>query len=391
MLERLDATCCTHLLELPFVETSRDGIVVHDAVREAVAGILRSTNPVQHRQYRRAAWRELRSEVREAPPADLWRYTADMLYLIDNPVVREAFFPSPALSRSRSSRRARATPRRWRRSRRTTKARLQRRLLDRWWEEAPETFSVSRDRDGVVVGLLLLLADDRTYGRRACPIRSSTPGRSICATIRCRRGSRCSAFAAGSTRSVVSSRARRRPRPGSTSSAPTWRCGRRCGGSTSSSRTCRPTGRSSSGSASARSRTRASSSTASTYTTVVLDFGPGSVDGWLAGLVAAELGLDDEPGFDEDARELLVSGERVSLTPLEFGLFVASPEPRGQDGLARRAAARGLGHRVHRRQQRRRRRRALAARQARRRRCRFVETVRGSGYRLRADWRAQLR
>ena len=31
------------------------------------------------------------------------------------------------------------------------------------------------------------------------------------------------------------------------------------------------------------------------YTTVVLDFGPGSVDGWLAELVAGELGVGDEP------------------------------------------------------------------------------------------------
>ena len=36
----------------------------------------------------------------------------------------------------------------------------------------------------------------------------------------------------------------------------------------------------------------------------MLDFGPASVDGWLAGLVAAELGLEDEPGLDDDAREL---------------------------------------------------------------------------------------
>jgi len=31
--------------------------------------------------------------------SDLWRYTADMLYLIANPVVREAFFPSGLLFR----------------------------------------------------------------------------------------------------------------------------------------------------------------------------------------------------------------------------------------------------------------------------------------------------
>ena len=57
------------------------------------------------------------------------------------------------------------------------------------------------------------------------------------------------------------------------------------------------------------------------FASVVLDFGPGSVDGWLAGLIAVELGVDSEPSIDAAARELAVQGESVRLTPLEFGLF----------------------------------------------------------------------
>ena len=57
------------------------------------------------------------------------------------------------------------------------------------------------------------------------------------------------------------------------------------------------------------------------YSTVVLDFGAGSVDGWLSSLVAAELGVADEPELDAGARELMVQGRLVSLTPLELGLF----------------------------------------------------------------------
>ena len=56
-----------------------------------------------------------------------------------------------------------------------------------------------------------------------------------------------------------------------------------------------------------------------TYTSVVLDFGPGSVDGWLAGLIAAELGVEREPAIDAAAREVFLHGKRVRLTPLEFG------------------------------------------------------------------------
>ena len=50
--------------------------------------------------------------------------------------------------------------------------------------------------------------------------------------------------------------------------------------------------------------------------------GPGSVDGWLAGLVAAELGIErDDDLLDVDAHELVLDGRRVALTQLEFGVM----------------------------------------------------------------------
>jgi Transcriptional regulatory protein, C terminal len=125
------------------------------------------------------------------------------------------------------------------------------------------------------------------------------------------------------------------------------------------------------------------------YTSVGLDFGPGSVDGWLASLVAAELGVGDEPALDEDARELSVQGALVALTPLEFALFRHLREREGRTisrpELLREvwgtdftggsnvvdAVVRSLRHKL-----------GPAAV--------VVETVRGSGYRLRPDWRAHL-
>ncbi len=58
------------------------------------------------------------------------------------------------------------------------------------------------------------------------------------------------------------------------------------------------------------------------FQTAMLDMGPGSVDGWLTGLVAAELGVrEDETGIvDVGARELVLNGKRVGLTKLEFEL-----------------------------------------------------------------------
>jgi hypothetical protein len=54
------------------------------------------------------------------------------------------------------------------------------------------------------------------------------------------------------------------------------------------------------------------------YVLTFLDMGPGSVDGWLAGLVAAELGIERTELLDVDAHELALDGRRVPLTQLEF-------------------------------------------------------------------------
>jgi len=52
---------------------------------------------------------------------------------------------------------------------------------------------------------------------------------------------------------------------------------------------------------------------------MVLDMGPGSVDGWLAGLVANELSVAE-----------VVDEQRVSLTPLEFMVIQYLMDREGQ-------------------------------------------------------------
>src|SRR4029079_15273633 len=84
------------LQALPFAQVGPDGLLVEDAVREATAALLRATDPVRYRLHRVAAWRQLRRELRDAAPADFWRYTADMLHFVEHPVVRDAFFPAGA-------------------------------------------------------------------------------------------------------------------------------------------------------------------------------------------------------------------------------------------------------------------------------------------------------
>src|SRR5262249_48026734 len=143
------------LARLPFVTLDRDGLHVHDTVRETIASAVQSADPSRYRTLCRAAWRQLRSEVHEAGPAELWRYTADILYLLQNPVVRSAFFPpdphSLAVEPARPTEEAalfaiiaahkgpQATA--W---------------LKRWWEALPEAFFAVRNAAGVVTGLYVL-------------------------------------------------------------------------------------------------------------------------------------------------------------------------------------------------------------------------------------------
>ena len=82
------------LQALPFVETATDGLCVHETVRAAIAASLCALDPERHQALRRAAWTCLRAEVAGAARAQRWRYMADLLYLVDRPQVREAFFPS---------------------------------------------------------------------------------------------------------------------------------------------------------------------------------------------------------------------------------------------------------------------------------------------------------
>ena len=56
---------------------------------------------------------------------------------------------------------------------------------------------------------------------------------------------------------------------------------------------------------------------------LMLDFGPGSVDGWLSQLVAVSVAEGRDPAVRLDAagRDLFVDGQRVALTALEFELM----------------------------------------------------------------------
>jgi Transcriptional regulatory protein, C terminal/AAA ATPase domain len=376
------------LLDQPFVEAGRDGLVVHEAVQTAIADFLRGANPLRYHGYRTAAWRELRSETRAAAPADLWRYTADMLYLIDNPVVREAFFPTGAQPlaveppRTGDAAAVRSIAHRHEGPEAAA-------ALMRWWDVAPRTFSVVRDRDGDVSGFLCLL-DDRTLRRPPVPgdpvverwsrhLRDSPlPGGQVALALRrwldadsgelpCATQAACWLDV---KRTYMALRPALRRMYVVVQDVPTyWPVVEELGFRPLPHGEVELDG--------------------VVFTTVMLDFGKGSVDEWLSRLVGAQLGIAEGQELDEEARELTVHGARLPLTPLEFGLFRHLRDREGKS-VTRQELLREVwstdfvgGSNVV----------DAVVRSLRRKLGReaiVVETVRSSGYRLRSDWRAYL-
>jgi hypothetical protein len=294
------------LRALPFVELGRDGLVVHDAVREATAMRLKALDPRTYRAYRTAAWRSLRGEMRTATRAELWRYTADMLYLIEDRSVRENFFPAVRMDHDVTP----AEPGDWDAiaalAADAPNIRGGLEVLRSWWEAVPEAFAVVRDADGRVAGFRCacephevsprVLDADPVGSEWRAHMRSSPIPRGQSA-VWARYGVRrettegfdaaLAALLLDMKRLYVAKRPELRriytePLAGSTAY-----CAMTLGyvpvpGSPS----------------------------------LFNDLGPGSVDGWLAGLGAREL-LDEDEGLDVADRRLRLDGTPVDLTRLE--------------------------------------------------------------------------
>jgi DNA-binding response OmpR family regulator len=138
------------LRRLPFVELSADGLLVHDTVREATAALLRAADPQEYWRLRAAAWSHVRGELRGASSRDLSRYTADLLYLIEDEGVRGAFFPAAAGEQRVAAATAADLPAIER------LAGPEAGLARGWFDAVPGALMVSRNGAGDVVGFACL-------------------------------------------------------------------------------------------------------------------------------------------------------------------------------------------------------------------------------------------
>ncbi len=307
------------LAALPFVEPGREGLFIHDAVRGAIASSLATRDPDAHRTYRRAAWAYLQNRLRLAQGTEPWRYTADILFLIQNPVLREGFFPSgphplavePATPEDESAVRQIVGE----------TAPAEREALFAWWRFHPEAFRIVRDRDRGACGLCVMVraSDLNEAVDAADPVaaawRRDVALRDPSAALFCRRWLDRDLGEAPSPsqgacwvdlkRSYVEMRGKLRwvytviANP-----APFGEMPARLGFRPLGEPTIEVGGQ--------------------TLYSVMLDMGPGSVDAWLTEMVGAEITAEEVESskvLDVDAHELILASGRVGLTSLEFGVM----------------------------------------------------------------------
>lgn len=145
------------LLSLPFVEEAADGLVLHQSVRTAVVSALRTVDGARHRALRTRAWHELAAELVRTPvAARRWQLIADLIYLLDEPYVRDAFFPTdtpriamePAVATDKEAIVTMAQ-----RHLGPTEAAA----VEHWWRLAPAAFQVARDDQHRIEGFYLAL------------------------------------------------------------------------------------------------------------------------------------------------------------------------------------------------------------------------------------------
>ncbi len=308
------------LRELPFVDSTREGLALHESLQQAVATRLRVADPRRHRILRQRAWTHLRAELRQAPNADLWRHTADMIYMVENPEVREAHFPSGSHQFAiEPAGPADAAPIDTIIAEHETPAAAA--LLRRWWARWPDAFRVARDPYGEVAGFIIMtssgrhdprqFADDPVVANwldhlRSDPIPPTQEVLLIRRWLTRDAGDGPCPAQAACWRDLKRMYMELRPslrRNYSTTNHPEVYgpvLGPLGGGEIPGGE-IELDGR--------------------IYYGVYLEFGPSSVDGWLTRIAADELGLHEDDVLDVRQRRLLVGGKQVDLTKLEFELL----------------------------------------------------------------------
>jgi Transcriptional regulatory protein, C terminal len=305
------------LQALPFVDSASDGLIVHDLVQQAIALRLRAADPQCYDKYRRAAWHQLRSEFSVGSPATIWRYTADMIYLIDHPGIHETFFPSDvhlftaelATPEDESAIQAITL----RHDGPETLA-----IMQHWWNVLPGAFHVARGHQAQAAGYYCVIHVQQPVDRLQFddpltrPLWRHLQSNPIPERQLALFALKMLAFETGENPSAVQGMMWLDLKRIYMEYPQT----RRIYSIDYDMKTWLPV-------LEALGFCIIDSVTldGKKYTVLVNDFGPQLVPGWMAGLVDAQLGVTPPLVLCDEARELLVGNQHVGLTRLEFNLM----------------------------------------------------------------------
>ena len=137
---------------LPFVTVYADGLRMHPVVQDVVASSFELRDPTGVRELRRRAATLALDSIGTAPG---WPATADLLHLVQNPVVRDAFVPPAGaehpveVARADDKESVLAIVRRY-------CGNGEVRMVDAWWERHPGGFVVARGATGEVTSFSLV-------------------------------------------------------------------------------------------------------------------------------------------------------------------------------------------------------------------------------------------
>jgi hypothetical protein len=91
---------------LPFAKRDAEGIYIAEPVRRAIVGWMSGVEPERYQMWRKTAADWIVSRLRASGRSGRWRHMADLLHLLDQPALRNAFFPpeeeAPPVERARA-------------------------------------------------------------------------------------------------------------------------------------------------------------------------------------------------------------------------------------------------------------------------------------------------
>lgn len=134
------------LRDLPFTMVRSDGIDIQAVVQDVTARSLELRDPGRARALRRSAARSALATVTSAPG---WTSTADLLHLVQNPVVRNAFIPPIGVQHPVERAHAADLPEITAITR-SHVGDVEAELVEAWWRHHRDGFAVARDQRGRV-------------------------------------------------------------------------------------------------------------------------------------------------------------------------------------------------------------------------------------------------